>query len=339
MNDVVTIEVPNKNITVPVDKKTLGDFISGLLGQPQTLQRVTETAFCVDHQQLINLCKLIHTRINQQNAPEILTFNAVVIYRDGITREVTSFPAFEHFAETQNLVSTEVAITMAFLIQFPGKGVPERQELLIYFDTREPRRRAAGIVMGRPAEIGHIVVEIRHTERTWADDMARLIDDEIKNTQAAEGRLKRWMRNAIFPVFAFVFPAVMFGGILIESWLNRSLQLTLKDKANSILSSEVADLESLHTKVDVVVNSLVLNQRAWKDMLFASSVLLGVVFLAVSIYLAKPNPSFVLMSKAAYENKKKVLEKMKKKNIFLILSMLLSVILGVVGNFIYDGIK
>jgi hypothetical protein len=43
MVDVIRFEIEEKDLSIPIDKKVLGKFISGLLGQPQTFERKIET--------------------------------------------------------------------------------------------------------------------------------------------------------------------------------------------------------------------------------------------------------------------------------------------------------
>lgn len=322
MTDMIKIEVADKHLSVPVDKKTLGEFISGLLGQSQSLERSIESAFSVDHSWLVHLCALILQRIEQQNAPEPLAFEATVNYRDGIVRKVTSLPAFKHFSETQNIVSTGIKINIAVLIQFPGKHVPERQELTIEFDTRDAQSNFVESLIGRRPTVGLIQIEIRHTERTWADDVLRLVVDELRNVQVVEGKLKKWTRNAIFPLFTFMFPVGMLGATLVESWSKRSSMKQLTFDATTALANKHEDLHSLHEKVNLLLSQAMSDRGAklGPPIVLASSFVVAIVIFAAGILLARPNPSFVVMSKATERHKEETLEKLKRKNLIILFS-------------------
>jgi hypothetical protein len=341
MSEIIKIEVADKAVSVPIDKKTLGEFISGLLGQPQILERHIDSAFSIDHPWLIHFCALILQRIQQQNAPEPLAFEATVSYQDGVVRTVTSLPAFEHFSETQNIISTGVEINIALLIQFPSKQAPERQELVVYFDTNNAERSLIESLVGRAPSVGRISIGIRHTERTWADDLLRLIEAEVKGVQIAEMRLKKWLRKAFLPFVSLLFPMSMVFGIVSSEWLNRKSGGDLAARIAELLSRQDEDPHLLHEKVNLLLsNAVSSSERAFGSaMSVASSFCIALIIFVAGLFLARPIPSFVVLSKAAEKHKIETMEKLKRKNLVLLLSMIGSIALGVLGNFLYDKIK
>jgi hypothetical protein len=341
MSDIIKLEVADKAVSVPIDKKTLGEFISGLLGQPQILERHFDSAFSIDHPWLIHFCALILQRIQQQNAPEPLAFEATIGYQDGVVRTVTSLPAFEHFSETQNIISTAVEISIALLIQFPSKQVPERQELVIAFDTNNSQQSLMESLVGKAPPVGQISIGIRHTERTWADDLLRLIEEEVNGVQIAEMRLKKWMRKAFFPFVTFLFPLSMVFALVASEWSNRRSRGDLAAKITEVLSSNDEGLRSLHEKVNLLLsNAVSSSERAFGSALsVASSFCIAIIVFVSGLFLARPIPSFVILSKAAEKHKIETMEKLQRKNLVLLLSMIGSVALGVLGNFLYDKIK
>lgn len=54
MTEVVNLDVAESSVALAVDKKKLGEFISGLLGQPQTLERKFDNSFSADHHWFIH---------------------------------------------------------------------------------------------------------------------------------------------------------------------------------------------------------------------------------------------------------------------------------------------
>ena len=53
------IEHHDAGITLPVHGSELGEFLSGLLGQPQSIEREIKEAFDIDHAWLLNLNEVI----------------------------------------------------------------------------------------------------------------------------------------------------------------------------------------------------------------------------------------------------------------------------------------
>lgn len=345
MTEIIRIEVASQVVSVPIDKKTLGDFISGLLGQPQTLERVFDSAFSIDHSWLLHLCSLILQRLTQQNAPEPLSFEATINYREGYVRKISSYPAFEHFSETQNIVCVSLRINMFFLIQFPSKAVPERQELILEFKAKETSSSLMESFFNRAQESGKFRIEIRHTERTWADDILHLVSKEFEGVQTKDGDLKNWMRKAFIPYSILLFPVSMMAAIILDLWGKSETKAFWRTRIESLVSGSNSDLQALHQKVDILLGkeregaSGSFGGLFGYDALFAIAMAVAGAVVILAIALARPSPSFIVMSKATENYRNATLVKLKRRNLLLLGSMVLSVVLGVLGNYIYDKIK
>jgi hypothetical protein len=62
-------------ISFPVAKKDLGNFVSNLLGQKQSLERTYPINFEIDHPWLVNLHECIEQRISQQAHSQLKKIN------------------------------------------------------------------------------------------------------------------------------------------------------------------------------------------------------------------------------------------------------------------------
>lgn len=295
----------------------------------------------MDHQWFINFFSLIRQRIEQQNSPENLSFEAAIRYEGRFQRKITSWEAFLHFSETRPIVSTSVKFNLALLIQFPSKSVPERQEIVLTFDSRGTKLGFLENMIAKKAITGAIEIEIRHTERTWADDIFRLIEDELKNIQSPESSLKKQSRKILFPLASFSFPIMMMGAVGYGAWLKREEGITIADRISALPSNSKSDLQTLHTKVDILIaqaqNSSDL-RLADITVIFYSGMVASLLFFG-GVFISRPNPSFVILSQAAELNKKTVLEDLKFKNLLLLISIIGSLLLGIAGNYIYDMVK
>lgn len=341
MTEIISVNVADRPVGFHVGKKELGDFISGLLGQPQSLERKIEAPFSVDHQWLIHFFSMIQQRIQQQNSPENLAFETSINYREGTERKLNSWESFEHFTETMNIISTGVKFHLSFLIQFNGKKVPERQEIIINFDSNESQSSIMDGFFGRGNTVGEITIEIRHTERTWADDLFRIIENEISTINVNESTIKKNLRKIFLPFASLSFPLMMFGSVIYSTWSKRGDGEIISNKISSIPNIGSYDLISLHSKVDILISEAqgkASNQFAELSLFLYLIVFAGLMFLG-SVFLARPAPSFVVLSAAAKANKIKTLEKLKRKNLWLVGSIVFTFILGIFGNYVYDKIS
>lgn len=173
-NIIIRDEQDGNDIALPVSNEKLGGFISSLLGQPQTIERELYGSFNIDHSWLLHVHSLIDQRIKQQNHASLTSFKAIVFYENNLKRTLGSIESFEHFSETKRIVSQSVRITWTYLINFPNKELPEKQEISIYISAKAPIASKSEDPIRRTISsrnrVGAISYRIDHTERTWGDD-------------------------------------------------------------------------------------------------------------------------------------------------------------------------
>ena len=97
-------------LSLPIKRQDLGDFISNLLGQPQSIEQILDIKFDIDHEWLINLHELINQRITQQSTSKLINFTAFIYFEDGMKRTINSYPAFKTYQETKKNKQTGIKI-------------------------------------------------------------------------------------------------------------------------------------------------------------------------------------------------------------------------------------
>ncbi|KRU22905.1 hypothetical protein, partial [Psychrobacter piscatorii] len=107
MSQLIRMEHDDQEIALKVENKRLGDFVSSLLGQPQSIERLFTTPFYANHDYLVNLISLIEQRLSQQNIYTITSFQATIGFKDKTRRKLTTIEAFKSFSESLSLISTE----------------------------------------------------------------------------------------------------------------------------------------------------------------------------------------------------------------------------------------
>ncbi|MGV2289867.1 hypothetical protein AAHK20_14235 [Trinickia sp. YCB016] len=341
MTDILKISVENQDINLQATKKSLGDFISGLLGQPQTLEKKTESAFSIDHAWLIHLTSLITQRVAQQNVAEPLTFEATIDYRGGLTRKISTLKSFEHFSETQNVVCVSVKLDISLLIQFPGKNSPEKQQVTIVFKTNENKLSFIESFFTK-MPIGELNLEIRHTERTWGDDILNLLAKEFELVQTAENKIKKTLRSIFLPFTSLLFPLCFAISMFISNWRTSSPDSIILKKAAALMSSKAVSPDILNEKLNMLLmhaESQIDDQRFGFLSSFLISLGIGAFVAFLGINIAQPAPSFILISKASEKNKVEVEKKLNRRMIGILGSMVLTLILGLAANYLYDKLK
>ena len=81
-------------ISFPVPKNSLGDFVTSLLGQKQSLERTYAVNFEIDHAWLMNLHEMIDQRVHQQARAQLTNFTAVVYFENGTKRTISTIESF-----------------------------------------------------------------------------------------------------------------------------------------------------------------------------------------------------------------------------------------------------
>lgn len=176
------------NITLPLQKRHLGDFISSLLGQQQTIERKSEEIFDFDLNWLINLHESINQRITQQSDSNLISFTTKITFEDGTSRTIGTFDSLKYYAETKNTLPIAIHIQWIYLVGFPNRSNPEKQELNFFAISKPRNKEKADIYekifsLFRLSFIKDLVLieySVSHTERTWGDDIESIFRNNVE---------------------------------------------------------------------------------------------------------------------------------------------------------------
>lgn len=351
MDKIVRVDDENGDeIELSVKNKQLGNFVTSILGQPQSIGKTYIMPFYIDYIYLKNLIELIKQRLGQQNHHEIVMFQAVIGYEDNTNRTINSIEALEAFSENLDLISISLSLTFKILIQFPRKEKPEIQEINISFRAaRRPENffniDDFNILDLEELSLGVISVHISHTERTWANDLLTLIDGSLKKIKRKEPSYKGTIRKystsknqAI--VILSIFLVTIFGlNIGIEN-SQRAKYLEYLD----ISSGSNNNIQSLHLKVDYLSSRLIdkigisgVDITIYDMGVFISMVVIYFIFTDKLDSFVKPPSSFVVLTDStkrffdAVSDKNKI----RARNVSIIGALLL----GLIINFSYELLK
>ena len=247
----------HRTITIPVEEGDLGAFISGLLGQPQSIQRELSGTFDIDHAWLMNVHHLIQQRIQQQHNASFVDFSAVIFFQDGLSRKLTSIESFQSYTEPKPLVSNGIKLKWTYLIQFPGKNIPERQEISLFVSEKIPKdfeKIFPFSVIRRRYSKSVITYQIDHTERTWGDDMENLLREHIKNCFTSESTTMQWLQLIVPIVGVLFFFVCFFGPMTVNSFIDNSISDQVIEQLRNIPESTDRPIEAIKEKINFLIS-------------------------------------------------------------------------------------
>lgn len=306
----------NGKVALPFNEKQFKDFIVSLLGKPQTISKFIRGTFEIDKENLISLFEVINQRIYQQNDAKLIQFRASIYYDDNSTVTLNGFDHLVSYNEKLPLVSKAVHLTWQYLVKFRDKETFEKQEISISFLTESdgPVPIFDDEMRNRFYETG-INFRISHTARTWGADIEGMLTKQLKTIIKKDSKILNYFRYNDDNI-KDLLSAVLVAITLIYSLIN-----TFKLK-----NSE----------------KLVNDPTAWIHHYGNYIFLFSGIFILIKVtnslleeFQVYGSPSFILLTSESLKEKNKRLKKNKGKWIRYIGTMIISLILGIVTNYIY----
>lgn len=240
---------------------------------------------------------MIFQRLKQQNDFDTIGFVAKISFSDGTERKINSLDSFYSYSETMNLISTRLFISISLLIKFPSKETPERQNINLTFDSDSYFDDDGKAPNSPSKKIGVILIDIEHTERTWADDMLTMIEKSLDEIWIEESlNYKNIMKiiNLFGGKYFLAFSMLVSMILMLFSLYNRSTESYAED-FNKLNSIKNIDLNLVHDKLDLLSKAYMV--RNDNSEIYAMILLALVPTLAILISFFKDfiSPHFFLM--------------------------------------------
>lgn len=341
-------EIPNQKygIMLPCSPNDFGKFISSLLGKPQTIEKSIRGIFYIGKDEIINSYHLVNQRIRQQNEAVLTQFTVKIFYSDDSSVLLNSLEDFEHYSEVRPLESVGVTLSWTYVIKFLQKATPEKQQIDLTFRAGNASGELIfedGIFISRGrrwSSPGGVFLRISHTERTWGLDIESLLTGHVKTLIVDPDKTKNFIsKHSGF--IGFLAAAIFFVGALGGSYVATNKFISSYTASVMSLGKNLSHNETLlGAKVDFLLN--VITQGAWPRFIlsvvgFVVLSLVIAIFLGIWVGTSADNypRSFVLLTKAAEDNKKKFLDRVKRDWLMFVLSIITSIITGIVGNILF----
>jgi hypothetical protein len=331
-------------IVLPCPPDEFRDFIAGLLGKPQTIERYFVGPVEVTRPDAENLYHLLDQRIASQNDATLIQFTAQIVYDDNSSVLLNSFSDFHSYNEVKPLISTGLHLSWTYLIQFKNKRYPEKQTVDVSFRAgssefeNEPRISNEGIWvrLGSPRNLPGFI-RIQHTDRTWGVDIEALLKGQIDTLTKTVPRARR-IANKYAGVVGFGASVIAFLISLILSYrVAEHFSFEYMAQARAI---KPTDADALARKIDFLVGLVA--SGAWTRFglvltFFMIAVVLGAIIcgLVVASAASISSPSFVLLTTRAAEAKHANERKIRNNWYSLAASIAATLLLGVIANLIF----
>ncbi|MEN3758289.1 hypothetical protein ABDZ57_15860 [Aeromonas veronii] len=335
-------------ISFPVPKSSLGDFVTSLLGQKQSLERTYSINFEINHAWLVNLHEIIDQRVHQQARAQLANFTAVVYFEGGTKRTISTIDAFKGYFETKLLVSVGVKITWSYLVEFPNKPYPESQQISLTAFTKVKKTTNSkdtveslfeDFVSSRNA---YLNIQIDHTERTWGDDIEGIITnciDDIEVKISAKERIVRYSRPLLALIITFL---MILYPLYSNQTINGDVAEQLIEAYQPLADSKNVKIELINKKVDLIFNGVANFEKNKNTSEFKLIICIFLLPIVSAFFLGltkQTTQSFILLTKKTEDLKKRADEKNNKKVTIVALAYLASIIAGILANYGYKWVS
>lgn len=195
-------------IVIRCPRKDFGDFLSGLLAQPQTIRKTHSGIFTIDINWLQNLETIVFQRIVVQNGGRFVSSSVDVYCSKGLSRNFSSVDAYKMHHETRPVHTVGFRTSWSFLVKFPGRNVEEKQTVSIYAHSISPEHYEKRSSTFPEPGVFRILVE--HTERTWGDDIEAAVSNHVLSHVEEIGSIKAMFRRNVVGFSSALFVAMIF---------------------------------------------------------------------------------------------------------------------------------
>jgi hypothetical protein len=332
-------------VTLPMSIEDFKDFVTSLLGKPQSISRMMEGPFEVQRENIENLYHLVNQRVNQQNEAHLLQFVVEVVYDDHSTATLNSFQDFKRFNEVRSVVSVAVHLSWTFMVRFQDKTVPEKQVIEVSI-VAGPASRAIEVRDGRLSGHGSFALmagsfmssRISHTARTWGADLEAMLTGALKCYVTKQHVIKRLISKHSEKVGVGIM-AVLFIASLIVAYFT----------INRFMISQLAELQGLNdpSKGDVAQAKMdyllaFLASGVWPRCFFYVIVFL-IISLVLSIGLgiwvgtaaAIHEPSYLLLTAQSEKEMADVKRKNQRSWRTFILAIATSIVVSSINKIVF----
>lgn len=340
------MENQNFSVMIPCAQDDFAKFISGLLGKPQTLERLHSVSFEVNRQGVENMFHLVDQRVRQQNEASLIQFTVRVVYDDDSSVLLNSIEDFSQYSEVRPLVSVGVHLSWTYLIRFQGRSVPEKQQIEVTFSTGMGGAMIRGYSIFPMLDAlslfarGYVRTEVKHTARTWGVDIDSLLEGHIRTLTRPEVPARKWIsrHSGKFGILSgLTFLAATTGAAYYSAnqFLNQQLA-----RVHAFLQAE-GNVPTASDKLDFLLRLAA--EGSWPRFAFMIgsfallAIILSVAFgILVGSTADNRSYSFVTLTDKAKTTKQTLIKKEQRLWLSFLGSVTTGIVVGVISNVVFS---
>lgn len=330
-------------VMIPCAQEDFASFISGLLGKPQTLERMHVAAFEVNRSGIQNMFHLVDQRLRQQNDATLIQFTVRIIYDDDSSVLLNTIEDFSQYIEVRPLVSVGAHLSWTYLVRFQDRSVPEKQQIEATFSAGSIDASGTESLMFDPMPWfgrGYITTQVKHTARTWGVDIDSLLEGHIRTLARPVGSIRKWIskHSGKFGVLSgLTFMTATAGAAYYSANQFLSEQL---DRVHSFLQVKGA-VPSVSDKLDFLLRLAA--EGSWPRFIFMIgsfalfAIIMSVAFGILIESTANNKPrSFIILTDRSEARKQTQLRKEQRKWLSFLGSLIAGIGVGVASNVVFS---
>jgi hypothetical protein len=332
-------------VTLPVKEDQLKEFLAGLLGKPQTIDRHIAGPFKVTRLDIENIYVLLDQRISAQNIGALASFVARIVYNDNSSVQLSSFVQFQTYNEVKPLKSESIHLTWIYLVQFQNKSTYEKQQIDLTISVQELERQIlvdAELSNRKLVHLGNrgaIFLRISHSDRSWGGDIDSLLTGHLEHLRVEEQPMRKWLSDRS-GTFGFSTWVVLFGMALYAVYY-------VVSQANAGYIADLKAIETATPSIESLSRSLSLLSKFLVGGTGPGLILSAIVFVLVALIgsiagalfvseKASYSPcSFLLLTRQDDNEYQRAVSDSGSQLAGLCGSTLLSLTLGIVSNLLF----
>lgn len=326
-------------LALPFEEDQFKEFIVGLLGKQQTFDKTYFGDFEIELKDIQHINELLSQRIFQQNAGKLVQFIGTLFFSDNSSVTLSTYAGFMTYNELKPVICTAVALTWIYLIQFPDKKVPERQEINLRIFSSDQPIEVPGSDYKRYPDQGRFQTSVQYTARTWGYDIETLLQGEINKLKKKQDKVRNYVKEN-GGLIALAFGLISWSASLIFTFFNsRKFIKTESEKIHEFIKGS----NVIEKKIDYLLeytSSGLIPQYFFNVGNFVFISLIFCLFIAIWIFSRTENlthkKSFVLLTNNTYIERDKVRIREKREWIWFVISLILGLSLEILGNYLYD---
>jgi hypothetical protein len=328
-------------VVLPCPPDQFRDFIAGLLGRAQTIETTIAGPFEVTKDSIENLYHLLEQRLSSQNEATLVQFTTRIVYDDNSSVLLNSLQDFLSYNEVKPLISVGLHLSWTYLIKFPNKPFPEKQLVLISFDTagRSVAFQGVGAVQLSYREPNPITLRIEHTDRTWGADIEALLRGHLEMLRQPIGRARAFANRfsgwigLLAGTVAFILTLIATYRISVEFAL---VQLArLKEATKGVTGNDLTSYQ-LDYLVDLIASGVWTRFTLFAAVLFIALLIGSIILGAVMGEMAHVRvPSFLLLTSRSKLNRDSEKHRLEHSWYQLLFTFLGAMLIGVLSNGVF----